>query len=172
MHQKLPVEIDPFRLAKSGLILEGKLSLSSMSRLSGLLQNSDGQVDVKMSFDIDKILGTPIMVGEFKADLPLLCERCSESMVFEAKVESSLAIINSEKKIDDLAEQYEPWIINSDEPVMLSSIVEDELILAIPLVPKHEHACLPKEAWFSGEEQIDDEKPISPFAVLSALKKD
>jgi uncharacterized protein len=172
MHQKLPVEIDPFRLAKSGLILEGKLPLVSMPRLSNSLQDSSGHVDVKMSFDVDKILGSPIMIGEFKAQLPLLCERCSEPMLFEANIKSSLAIINSERKIEGLDGLYEPWIITSDDPVILSSIVEDELILAIPLVPKHEHACLPKEAWFSGEEQIDDEKPISPFAVLSALKKD
>ena len=171
MHQKLPVEIDPFRLAKAGLILEGKLSLSSMARLSDLLIG-DGQVDVKMKFDIDSVLGTPIMSGQFKAELPLVCERCTEPMKFEANIDCSLAIINSERKVEGLAEQYEPWIIDNDDPVLLSSIVEDELILAIPLVPKHSHACLPKEAWFSGEEKIDDEKPVSPFAVLAALKKD
>jgi uncharacterized protein len=104
--------------------------------------------------------------------LPLLCERCNEELMFDATVDSALAIISSESKVESIAEQYEPWIIENDDPIKLSSIVEDELILSIPLVPKHEHACLPKEAWFSGEEQVDDEKPVSPFAVLSALKKD
>lgn len=172
MHQKLPIEIDPFRLAKAGLTLEGRLSLSVMPRLSELLQDNSGEVDVSMQFDIDKILGLPIMTGVFKAALPLICERCSEPMVYEANIDCSLAIINSERKIEGLAEQYDPWIIDNDDPVVLSSIVEDELILDIPLVPKHSHACLPKGAWFSGEEQDDDEKPVSPFAVLSALKKD
>jgi len=173
MHQKLPIEIDPFRLAKGGLTLDGKLPLSRMPRLSGLITDSHGEVDVKMHFDIDKILGTSIMSGEFNASLPLICERCSESMVFDARVKCLLAIVNSERKIEGLAEQYEPWIINSDDPILLSSIVEDELILAIPLVPKHLHACLPEEAWFSGDEQEsggDEEKPTSPFAALAALK--
>jgi len=172
MHHKLPIEIDPFRLAKAGLRLEGKLSLSSMARLSGSLLESSGEVDVKMQFDMDKVLGTPIMTGQFEAELPLTCERCNEQMIFKANIDCLLAIVNSERKVEGLAEQYEPWIIDNDAPVLLSSIVEDELILAIPLVPKHSHACLPKEAWFSGEEEIDVEKPVSPFAVLSALKKD
>jgi len=172
MQQKLPVEIDPFRLAKSGLILEGLLPLSSMSRLSELLEDNSGNVNVKMHFDIDKVLNSPIMNGEIKASLSLLCERCSEPMVYEVDIVSSLAIINSERKIAGLAEQYEPWIIDNDNPVLLSNIVEDELILAIPLVPKHSHACLPKEAWVSSDEPENDEKPVSPFAVLSALKKD
>jgi len=171
MHQKLPIEIDPFRLAKSGLTLEGELQLNKMKRLSGYLHDNAGEVHVKMNFDIDKILGTPYMNGEFTTSLSLICERCSEPMQYEVKTETSLAIVNSERKVEGLAEQYEPWVIDSDDPVILSSIVEDELILAIPLIPKHDHSCLPDEAWFAGDEiETDVEKKESPFAVLAALK--
>lgn len=171
MHPKLPIEIDPFRLAKNGLILEGELDLKNMSRLSGSLQNNDGKVHVKMSFDVDNVLGTPFMNGEFTTTLPLLCERCSELFLHDVDIKCSLAMVNSERKVEGLAEQYEPWVIDNDDPVLLSSIVEDELILAIPLVPKHEHSCLPAEAWVSGDEIDEDvEKKASPFAVLAALK--
>ena len=171
MHQKLPIEIDPFRLAKNGLTLEGELQLTTMKRLSGSLHDTSGTVHVKMNFDIDKVLGTPHMKGEFTTSLSLICERCSEPMQYEVKTRCSLAIVNSEIKVDGMAEQYEPWVIDSDDPVMLSSIVEDELILAIPLIPKHDHSCLPAEAWSAGEEFEEDvEKRVSPFAVLAALK--
>ena len=172
MHQKLRVEIDPFRLAKQGLILEGKLSLSTLPRLVDVLDNSDGDIGVKMHFDINKILATPTMVGHFKASLPLICERCSKVMSFDADVHCKLAIMNAEKTVEGLDEEYESWVIENSDPVLLSSVVEDELILAIPLVPKHEHSCLPAEAWFAkgniAEEKI--EKKVSPFAVLSELK--
>jgi len=172
MHQKLPIEIDPIRLAKSGLILEGTLPISVMPRLSDLLQDESGSIDVKVHFDMDKVLGLPFVSCEFKALLPLICERCSEPMEYQADISTLLAILTNERKVEGLAEQYEPWVISNDEPVILSSMVEDELILAIPLVPKHSHACLPEEAWFSGDEEVVDEKPVSPFAVLKALKKD
>jgi len=172
MHQKLPIEIDPIRLAKNGLTLEGELQLNKMKRLSGSLHGNSGTVHVKMNFDIDKVLGTPYMNGEFTASLSLICERCSEPMQYEVDTTCSLAIVNVERKIEGLAEQYEPWVIESDDPIMLSSIVEDELILAIPLIPKHDHSCLPAEAWSAGDEiEVDVEKKVSPFAVLSALKK-
>jgi len=171
MHQKLPIEIDPFRLAKNGLILEGELQLSQMKRLSGSLHDNSGTVHVKMNFDLDKVLGTPYMNGEFTTSLSLICERCSEPMQYKVKTTCSLAIVSNEQKIEGLAEQYEPWVIENDDPVMLSSIVEDELILAVPLIPKHDHSCLPAEAWFAGDEiEVDVEKKESPFAVLAALK--
>jgi uncharacterized protein len=172
MQQKLPIEIDPFRLAKNGLILEGPLLIKPMKRLSTVLYDDSGSVHVKVKFDLDKVLATPFMAGNFKTSLPLKCERCGERMNYDVDLHCSLAIINSESKIEGLAAQYEPWLIESDdEPVLLSSIVEDELILAIPLVPKHEHSCLPKEAWVSGEEFEENvEENVSPFAVLSELK--
>ena len=172
MHQKLPIEIDPFRLAKNGLTLEGELQLNKMQRISESLHDNAGTVHVKMHFDMDKVLGTLYMKGEFSTTLDLICERCSEPMQYEVKTTCSLAIVSSEIKVEGLAEQYEPWVIDNDDPVILSSIVEDELILAIPLIPKHDHSCLPAEAWFAGDEiEVDVEKKVSPFAVLSALKK-
>jgi len=83
-----------------------------------------------------------------------------------------LAILKNERKIDELADMYDPWIIENSDPVRLSSVVEDELILSLPLVPRHENACLPKEAWFRGDD-VDDsvqEKKVSPFDVLASFK--
>jgi len=178
MHQKLPIEIDPFRLARNGLELEGLLAVKAMKRLSGGLIHNSSTVEVNVKFDVDKVLGTPYMEGNFKTSLPLKCERCGEALNYNLNIHCSLGIINSETKIEGLAEQYEPWVIDHDEPILLSAIVEDELILAIPLAPKHEYRCLPAEAWVSGSEfeESDDEiehnrKEISPFAVLGQLKK-
>ncbi|MFT7235440.1 MAG: hypothetical protein ACI9QV_001017, partial [Methylophagaceae bacterium] len=65
-----------------------------------------------------------------------------------------------------------PWLLENNDPVYLHAMVEDELILALPLVPRHTKSCLPIEAWTSGEESDveEEEKPVSPFAILSSLK--
>jgi uncharacterized protein len=170
MHQQLPKEIDPFRLADNGLRLEGKLKLSQMARLSAAIVDNEGSVDVELQFDIDET-GTPFMVGHIKTELPLVCERCMQTMQHLVDTDLSVGLIRHERQAEQLPEQYEPWLIDNDVAVELSSIVEDELLLAIPIVPKHEHACLPEDMWQSGEEIGEEEKPESPFAVLSALKK-
>lgn len=169
MHQQLPKEIDPFRFAQNGLKLAGELQLSEMKRLGGSLHNDEGVVKVEMHFDVDET-GTPFLQAKFSSTLALICERCMEPMVLDVEAECLLALVQYEQKIEGLAEQYDPWLIESDEPVKLSSVVEDELILALPLVPRHDFDCLPADAWQSGEEEVVEEKPTSPFAVLSTLK--
>jgi uncharacterized protein len=94
-----------------------------------------------------------------------------QPMIHQVDTDFLLGLIQHESKAEHLAERYEPWVIETDDPVVLSSVIEDELILALPIVPKHEQACLPKDMWQSGEEIGEEEKPASPFAVLSALKK-
>lgn len=171
MHQKLPIEIDPFRMAQNGLKLEGILPISTMNRLAGLLSDNEGEVAVTMNFDIDET-GLPFMHGKFQSKLSLICERCMTPMLVNIGVECFLAILKSERKIEELAELYDPWIIENNDLVLLSSVVEDELILALPLVPRHEHACLPKEAWYRGDDidESEKEKKVSPFDVLASLK--
>ena len=172
MHQKLPKEIDPFKLAQNGLVLEGQLILSELKRLTEALQDNKGMVDVKMSFGLDEV-GAPFMQGDFAVTTSLICERCFESMSLDLVVDCLLAIVKNEKQIEDLAEQYEPWLLDFDNPVWLATVVEDELILALPIVPKHDYDCLPEDAWSvgdNGQDNSEAEKPVSPFAVLSTLK--
>jgi uncharacterized protein len=173
MHHKLPKEIDPLRLAQNGLKLDGQILLNTMPRLAGSLHHDDGLVDVGLAFDVDQI-GTPYMKGEFNAEVSIICERCMSPMTMTLSVSCLLAMVVSERNIDSLAEQYDPWLLEDSDPVLLSKVVEDELILVLPLVPRHTRACLPSEAWSAmSEESEEDEgdKPESPFAILSSLKK-
>lgn len=171
MHQKLPKEIDPLRMAQNGLKLEGTLPISTMNRIAGSLSDNEGEVSVTMNFDVDET-SLPFMYGKFSAKLSLICERCMTPMSVDVDVECFLAILKSERKVEELAEMYDPWIIENSDPVLLSSVVEDELILGLPLVPRHEHACLPKEAWYRGDDidESEKEKKVSPFDVLASLK--
>ena len=171
MHHKLPLEIEPYRAAHGGVILEGELPLDTMPRLTEQLLSDEGKVSVKMEFDLDEV-GMPYMRGHFSCKVSLSCERCLEAMDVNLDVDCLLAMVISELKIEGLAEQYEPWLLESNEPVALSAIVEDELILSLPIIAKHESACLPYDIWLSeAEDNQAEEKTVSPFAVLSDLKK-
>jgi len=170
MHRKLPIEIDPFRFAQNGIQLEGQIQLNKMPRLTQSLLSSEGLVNVKMAFDVDEI-GTPFMHGMFTCSVSMICERCMSPMDVTLSTNSLLAMVISERKIVGLAEQYEPWLLESNDPVVLSTIVEDELILSLPLVPRHEEMCLPSEAWTVGDnDEMESEKRESPFAMLAELK--
>ena len=51
--------------------------------------------------------------------------------------------------------RWVPEILENNDPVVLSTIVEDELILSLPLVPRHREMCLPSKAWTAG---VDDDQ--------------
>ncbi|WP_297810925.1 YceD family protein [uncultured Methylophaga sp.] len=173
MRQQLPKEIDPFRFAQTGRELEGEIKLATLSRLSASLYKDDGVVQVSMQFAVDDT-GTPYMQGHFETTLSLTCERCLQELVLPLKIDTQLGLVRHEKLAEKLSDQYEPWVIEDHELVDPATVVEDELILALPLVPKHEENCLPDEAWVS-EDKADTQmekpdKPESPFAILSELK--
>jgi uncharacterized protein len=173
MRQQLPKEIDPFRFANTGREIEGEVELAKLSRLSEVLADTSGTVKIAMQFDVDDT-GTPFMKGHFETVLSLTCERCMQAMQMPMSIDTWLGLVKHEKLIDALADQYEAWVIeDTNTPIDPILVVEDELILALPLVPKHDSDCLPKEALESKDDSTKNEvpdKPASPFAVLADLK--
>jgi uncharacterized protein len=99
-------------------------------------------------------------------------------MVFPVKAELDLAVIQVPEEAESLPESCDPvWV--EEETLRLLDLVEDELILAIPQVPRHApDACgvdsaNPVNGETADQEQEDDasDKP-NPFAVLAGFKSD
>lgn len=76
------------------------------------------------------------------------------------------------EQVEVLPEIYEPIEFNAFGEIELLNAIEDELILALPQVPKHapEHCEVSLSERVFGELPIEAEKP-NPFAVLASLKK-
>lgn len=171
MLQRLPVQIDPFRLAETGRMLEGQLELAGMKRLAGYLHAAEGLVDTSLSFGVDES-GLRYLEGRLRAVLEVICQRCMEPMRVPVNHAFVLGLVSSEHEADRLPDGYEPLLVDSNR-MLLSDIVEDELILAIPIVPMHSPAECPagSPANAGRKEAVADEPRESPFAVLAGLKQ-
>jgi uncharacterized protein len=172
MRQQLPKDIDPYRFCYTKREITGEVELAQLTRLADALENSEGTVNITMQFDVDE-RGIPFVHGQFETTLSLVCERCLNVMPLPVKIDTKLALIKHEKQADNLTEEYEPWLVDNESPINPLDVVEDELILVLPLVPKHDNDCLPDEVWESKDENATEdepEKPVSPFAALAALK--
>lgn len=107
---------------------------------------------------------------EAEAIVSLVCQRCLQPYAQPLAVQRSLRFVRDE----DLAAQLDA---DSDEDVLamsrsldLRELIEDELLLELPLVPRHEEC--PQPLVHADEELLEpeqDEKP-NPFAALAALK--
>jgi len=172
--------IEPLALAARGRTLEGCLPISSSSlpRLLPLLATGgpglaiQGDVEYLLEFGVDEG-GSPRVTGSVKATLPLTCQRCMETMELSVSTETRLGIVSSRAAAQQLPECYDPLLVLDDE-VTVASIVEDELILALPQVAMHDNEDCPQDAAFlnieSGQEDAATVRRENPFAVLSQLK--
>jgi len=176
--------IEPLALAARGRTLEGRLPISSLSRLLPLLgpveRVMDGpylptqsDVDYLLEFGVDEG-GNPRITGSVKATLPLICQRCMETMGFSVSTQTQLGIVSSRAAAQQLPECYDPLLVLDDE-ITVASIIEDELILALPQVAMHNNEDCPQgEAFLNARDgQQGDATTVrreNPFAVLSQLK--
>lgn len=169
----MPERGDPLQLAESGRAYEGELKLADLGRLRALLAKDDGLVRYRLRFDRDGH-GRAFVEGHLEASLPLECQRCLEAFRFEVERDWRVLLLAEAAEEGTLDEGEDARVVD-DEFMSLAELVEDELILALPLVPKHPAvaACeLPAGATEEFEELQADEPEENPFAELSRLKRD
>lgn len=164
--QPLSDYIEPFKLARQSQVLEGNLPLAKMGRLARVLCSEKADVSIKSSFGIDAG-GTYFARGTVTAKVEMECQRCMQAVPVELNAAFALAFVSSEKGVERVSDTYDPIVVQ-DEQVVLAELVEDELLLALPIVAKHQgEDCLPK--FKNPSDAVVEEKP-NPFAVLAQLK--
>ena len=171
--------IEPFDLTIQRRTLEGRLPVSSMSRLIKSLSTDDAEViaryhvDYVLDFGVDEG-GSPGITGTMQTVLPIECQRCMETMEFPVKLNVRLALVKTREAAQQISEDYDPLLVLKDAEISVESIVEDELILALPQVAMHEVKDCPKGESFrnTGDEVEDGAAPQreNPFAMLAQLK--
>lgn len=163
----IPEHIDPYRFAEQGLHLEGMVKVIDMHRLSSLLSAGGEPIAVSLIFGLDE-QGLAFVKGHLETKLLLQCQRCMEPYKYEIISDFLLGVVSSIDEADALPEHYEPAMAKEGQ-LALRELIEDELILNLPIIPKHEiNECkvrlpLADAGW-------DEAKGKNPFDVLKTLK--
>jgi len=164
--------IDSLKFAADGGYLTGKLYLSSLPRLADMLVGQSGWLACELTGfrddgDCGGKLGLHLRVT---GRLNLCCQRCLADVAFECVIDNHLLLMppgapESEWPEDELeSDDYDA--IPASRELSVRSLVEEEVLLALPIVPRHAD-CLPPEML---EAEVELSEP-SPFAVLAGLKK-
>ncbi len=168
---KIPVSIDPFRAASSRLVYQGVVPGVQLKRLTELCAGDCSDVAVSLECGVD-LQGIVYLKGKAVTELTLQCQRCMTLMTTEVTVDFCFSPCRTEAEIDELPDAYDPIECNEIGEVRLHQLIEDELIIAIPIIPLHEQAdcSLGSKDIVVGEiESAQQERP-NPFAVLEKLK--
>ena len=145
---------------------EGDIALSELPRLTEMTgpENPAKQtVDVRFDFSLNEFECQQV-TGSLSTRLRLQCQRCLETMELPVAVDFHLLVDADEQ----MAQASGLDCVTSEDGYLdLFDLVEDEIILAIPLITVHEDENC-NEYWpDSTEEPVERE---NPFAVLKGLK--
>jgi uncharacterized protein len=153
---------DSFAFAREGRVLQGTLAVSSLERLQDMLAEGSGEVTFRIE-GLNGERGQSLLRLEVGGIIPLACQRCLEAIHFQLDVDSLLELIPadaelSQEELEDDTRDFLPVAGELD----VAELVEDEVLLALPVAPRHERCGLPGAA--------DAGERINPFAVLHGLK--
>ena len=160
MSQRLVIDCPSFaREAKS---LQGDLPIASLTRTLDLLADSAGVI----GYRIEGRMGErhrPQLILWIEGVLSLSCQRCLEGISYPLRLENTLEFVVDEEdltqeEIEDDSRDFLP----AQAEVDVLALIEDEIILGLPSVPRHECCALPERA--------REMQPASPFSVLGSLK--
>jgi uncharacterized protein len=133
MFRALQGWFEPHVLGEHKARLEGQIPISKLPRVRDLLASDKGSVRAGLSFD-QLSDGTVLLDMSVTADVELTCQRCLEPFVHNLEVLAKLALM--EVYLGSAPEGYEAYEFGRDRinPV---NLIEDELIVTLPLVPRH-----------------------------------
>jgi uncharacterized protein len=158
-----PVDVE--RLADAGERRENDLSLASLPRLAPDLALTDGTVHARIAFARERKRAVADI--EVRARLPLRCQRCLQPMWLDVDQQSRVWLVTDLAKVDRDEMGLEP-ILAPEGHIALRDLVEEELLLAVPLVPRHED----ESDCTTGSAESEEEEVVQrPFAGLGELLK-
>lgn len=104
--------------------------------------------------------------------LPLTCQRCLGPVDVGMSVERSFRFVETEELAAELDEEAEDDVLVSSREFNLLELMEDELLMALPVVPKHEVCPEAVKMQVVDADFVDEpEEKANPFAMLEQLKK-
>lgn len=150
----------------------GELPIAAMPRLCEALAGEEGQVGYALDFGRDQF-GTAYLDVRVQASPLLVCQRTLEPFALPLALQSRLGLIRTEREEAALPPGCEPLLVGEDGRLSPAEVIEDELLLALPLVPVNPDSRLPDEVTSgpAAEEASGGERTDNPFAVLRELKK-
>ncbi|MEG0278084.1 MAG: 23S rRNA accumulation protein YceD [Morganella sp. (in: enterobacteria)] len=168
---KLPLTIDAKRTAQKRLDYQGCYTPEQVTRLAESVASVDSDVDVDLRFEIDP-QRLAVIKGTAEVDVSLECQRCGNIFPLHVRATYCFSPVTSDEKAEALPEEYEPIDVNDFGETDLLAMIEDELILSLPVVPVHEseHCEVSDAEKVFGKLPEEVEKP-NPFAALASLKK-
>ncbi len=169
--QRLDIKV----FAEEGAQLQGVSTLGAHERL---LAETEGRgADLPLSWGARGELRNPRGVKpevwlhlQVNATLPLACQRCLAPVDVAVSVDRAFRFVADEATALAEDDESEEDLLVLSRSFDLLELVEDELLMEIPLVPQHEVCPQPVKLSVEDADFEQESQRPNPFAVLGKLK--
>jgi uncharacterized protein len=155
--------IDSLEFARKGMETSGEVPMAELPRMAELLSDQEGKIAFVLR-GLEGKDGKPMLALKLNGSCNLSCQRCLKPLQYSVQLMSVLRLIEEGELNQSDIEDDEVDNIPADKRLDVLNLLEEELLLSIPIAPKHEPGIC----------QIATEGIIrsdNPFAVLAGLKK-
>lgn len=173
-----PARLDPLKWAEQESSWSGHVPLSRFRRLwaeAAQPEESD-QVQVSCRFFLDE-RHLIRLVANVQVSLPLMCQRCLQPVRDLLALDLDLIILQDGRQMDRVEEDADVVVLDEeqlahghtgDQQLGLLDLLEDELLLALPMSPRHSDCQVRQH---QAGPVIAPEPRANPFEVLAQLKQ-
>jgi uncharacterized protein len=176
-----PARLDVAAYARARGSLAGSLPLASLPRLQHSTTTPADGLPGDCPWQAEGLFRQPAgdapqlrLHLRASARVWLTCQRCLQPAVHELQVDRTVRFVPSEEEAARLDEESEEDVLALPQALDLPELIEDELILALPIVPRHEE-CPEPLSWqphaLSAEAEPAGAEPAHPFAALAKLRR-
>jgi uncharacterized protein len=158
--------IDAFEFGRSSGHREGKTPVAEMVRLKKDCADGSGEISWSVQGGTHP-QGHPEMTVSVAGTVNLVCQRCLNPFAYEMESSTLLVLGKDDAHADEIEEILDDEsidVIVGSRSCDIRELVEDEALLALPQVPKHD-VCPDNKLL----DELKADKP-SPFAGLKSLK--
>ncbi len=186
MVKPIPARFNPDLLAREAARFGAEIPLSEFTRLSACLASvgdsatesvdsaREGSGVVKTEFTLTRRKDHVLAIGTLESVYPLECQRCLALMELPVNGQFELTFVDDEATANDLPDTMDPVLLDDKGHIALVDMLEDELLLLLPVVARHEMGS--EQCGASGDFEAAPpatELPTrKPFEALKDLKKE
>lgn len=169
-----PRKLDMARLASQGQVLEGRWPLAVLPRLAEMHLPSQPAAEVhwRAQGELRPVLGGEAEIWlhlQAEGAVAMSCQRCLAPVTVPLEVDRWIRFVRGEHQAAELDADSEDDVLALPRWLDLAELVEDELLLVLPIVPRHE-VCPTSLPQAVGEEVMEEGR-ANPFAVLAGMKR-
>lgn len=135
-------KLDAFRLAREHGVLEGSIDAHRLSRVADVLADGPADVTWRIEGSADTA-GRPALAIEIIGSVQLTCQRCLDDFAWPVAQRTEVLLAHDEGELAALDAESSAEVVLAEAPVAPLTLVEDELLLALPFAPMHaEGVCV------------------------------